>query len=166
MSGKTWLAKALASRVADKPGLVYDPNRSAHWPANWEKYSNPANFLKAARAFKSGFCFMDEAKTLWDHDTRAADQLLFRRRHDGIAFTVIAQRTRMVPPNARNQCAHVFAFRQQKDDADTLAQEYADGMRACATLEPGHFLASNGYTVRAFKLSFDSLPPTIVGLSD
>jgi hypothetical protein len=68
----------------------------------------------------------------------------------------------MVPPNARNQCTRVFAFKQQFVDSDILAQEYAGDFSACTSLQAGEFIASDGFNVEAFKLDYSQYPPLII----
>ena len=71
--------------------------------------------------------------------------------------------TRMVPPNGRNQCSKIFAFRQQSDDADTLAQEYHEDFAECRYLPIGHFIASDGYNSMYGYLDISSTPLIVWG---
>lgn len=106
--------------------------------------------------------FIDEAKTLWDFDSDRADKLVYAGRHRGLLLFLIAQRTRMVPPNSRNQCSRVFAFRQQLADAQTLADEYHQAMLATCELPPVHFIGTNGFMAWEGSLDFaQGEPPQI-----
>lgn len=161
-SGKTTLAKILAARHSlQHPVIVYDPKSSKGWPGVAVKYADPEIFLRNIERNQSSIVFVDEAKTLWDHDDKRADELVYARRHQGLHIVLIAQRTRMVAPNGRNQCSRIFAFRQQKDDAVVLAAEYHEGMEECRTLEPLHFLASDGYRLWQGHIQ-PTNPPKIV----
>lgn len=161
-SGKTTLAKILAARHSlQHPVIVYDPNESQGWPGVAKKFSAPGIFFKNVQQVQRAVVYIDEAKTLWDYDAEAADELVYRGRHRGFALVLIAQRTRMVAPNGRNQCSRIFAFRQQKDDAATLAQEYHEELEECRTLEIGQFLASDGYKIWR-GCTQPTNPPTIV----
>lgn len=159
-SGKTKLAQRLA---ADKtPLIIYDPNRSAYWPTNARKFANPDQFFRAVESAQSHYVFIDEAKTLWDMDSDRADKLVFAGRHRGLLIFLIAQRTRMIPPNARNQCSKVFAFRQQRDDALTLAAEYHQEMEETMYLPPVHFIATDGFRAGYGQLDFSQGQPPMV----
>lgn len=159
-SGKTKLAQRLAANKSRV--IVYDPNRSAHWPVSAKKFSDPARFLDFVEQQESAFVFIDEAKTVWDFDSDRADKLVYAGRHRGLLLFLIAQRTRMVPPNSRNQCSRVFAFRQQLADAQTLADEYHPAMLGTCELPPVHFIATNGFRADAGRLDFtDGEPPRI-----
>lgn len=163
-TGKSNLMKRLALEF-EKQGrdvIVYDPLAATGWPLSATKFSSPEKFLDYIKTAKSAHVFIDEAKTLWDFDQKQADQILFRRRHQGLLVHLIAQRTRMVPPNARNQCSRVFAFKQQKDDAITLAEEYTGELLQCARLEKGEYIASDGFSAHFFRLDYSrGLPPEI-----
>lgn len=126
---------------------MYDPNESKGWPNAATKYADPEIFFRNIERVRSAIVYVDEAKTLWDYDAERADKLAYAGRHQGFAVVLIAQRTKMVAPNGRNQCSRIFAFRQQRDDALTLASEYHEGMEECRNLPPYHFLASNGFEI-------------------
>ena len=104
---------------------------------------------------------IDEAKTLWDYDQRRADELLYRKRHDGVALIVIAQRAKMVPPNARDQCARFFVFRQSLEDAKILAGWHGPGMLDAVELAKGEFIASDGFRLSRHTLDYTVYPPII-----
>lgn len=161
-SGKTTLAKILAARHSlQHPVIIYDPNESQGWPSNSRKFSAPGIFLNNIQHVQQAVIYIDEAKTLWDCNAELADELVYRGRHRGFALVLIAQRTRMVTPNGRNQCSRIFAFRQQKDDAATLAQEYHEDLEECRTLQIGQFLASDGYNIWRGSVQ-PTTPPSIV----
>ena len=162
-SGKSNLAKrfALDANNRGETVIVYDPLLSVGWPGQL-KYATAETFLAQIEHHQSAHVFIDEARTLWDHDQKLANALLYQKRHQGLLIYLIAQRTRMVPPNARNQCSKLFAFRQQKDDAETLAQEYHAEMMQTSALKIGEFIASDGYRSQRFHLDYKVYPPTVV----
>lgn len=163
-TGKSNLNKRLAADCLKRQEnvIVYDPLKSEGWPDGVLKFAAPELFLAHVKKAESAHVFVDEAKTLWDYDYKQADRLLYNRRHQGLLIYLIAQRTRMVPPNARNQCSSIFAFRQQKDDADILSAEYTGDLDHCRSLEPGCFLYSNGFMVIAGSLDYQAYPPKII----
>lgn len=161
-SGKSNLAKYFAKQAVLKGEsvIVYDPLKSTGWPETARKYADPEKFLQDMDTFINAHVFVDEAKTLWDHDWPRSDKLLYQKRHDGILVYVIAQRTKMVPPNARNQCSKLFAFKQQTEDAKILAAEYDEALIAARALSKGEFLVSNGFHSMAMHLDYSKgLPP-------
>ena len=164
-SGKSWLAKRLAKAAIDagQNVIVYDPTKSNGWPKGIQKHTSPALFLEATKEFKNGYIFMDEAKTVFDFNTKEAEKLLYKKRHDGVLTYVISQRARMIPPNARNMCSVLFAFKQHKKDIDILTEEYGDELYSVEGLELGECLHSNGFSHKLLKLDYSNgLPPIIV----
>lgn len=168
LTGKTNLAKSIAREksASGENVIIFDPLQSAGWPDNAEKFVSIDKFFERMETAQSAFVFVDEGKTLWDKNPKEADKLLYRRRHQGLLVFVLAQRTRMIPPNARNQCHRVFAFKQQMDDADTLAQEYAPEFRECVDLPQGDFIVSDGFAVEHLRLDYQNYPPTIAKRGD
>lgn len=162
-TGKTNMCKAIASGMENdqKAIIVFDPLASSGWPTRAEKFESVDKFFDRMNTAQNAFVFVDEAKTLWDANPKEADKLVYRRRHQGLLVFLIAQRTRMVPPNARNQCSRVFAFRQQRDDADTLAQEYTEDLYECSNLDVGEAIGSDGFQSHRIELVYDDYPPTI-----
>lgn len=163
LSGKTNLAKRLAAdeSAAGKNIVVYDPIASQGWPGNAVKYSEPSRFLDRINHLSNALVFVDEAKTLWDFNEDAADALVYKGRHRGFLCVLMAQRSRMVPPNARNQCARVFSFKQQPYDAQILADEYHGSLVNTPDLKPGEFIYTDGFAVYSGKLDYSAgLPPT------
>lgn len=164
-SGKSNLAKRFAENARQKGQgiLVFDPLRSNGWPESAEKYSTPEAFLDAIETVQSTHVFIDEAKVLWNHDTKRADAVLYQKRHQGLLVYVIGQRAEgMIPPNARNQCSKIFAFRQSKKDAETLAAEYGELLLNITKLPKNEFIFSDGFSGGRARLNYDAgLPPTI-----
>lgn len=164
-SGKTNLAKRFAADAISRGDavLVYDPIMSGDWPSEASKYTTPRRFFAAIEHTESAHVFIDEAKTLWNHDTKKADALLYQKRHKGLLFYVIGQRAEgMIPPNARNQCSRVFAFKQSHKDSETLALEYGAALRDCVSLAPGAFVFSDGFKDGRGALDYTGgVPPTI-----
>jgi hypothetical protein len=158
-SGKSWLAKRLAVNAGPADVIVYDPTESHGWPGHARKYSGPESFLFDVEGARNAYVFIDEARTLWNFDADRADKLVYTGRHRGLLFVLIAQRAKMIPPNARNQCSRIYAFKQQYDDARILAGDYHDGLMAVSGLPKLHFLASDGFDLTAYRLDFSTSPP-------
>ena len=157
-SGKSALSKALA-READEAGhevIVHDPTQSEGWPASATKYADAEMFLEDAPHFSNAYVFIDEAADVWAADEDEANKLIYRGRHRGLLFLIIAQRSRMVRPNARNQCSTVYAFRQQFDDARTLAAEYTPDMIETTSLPKLHGIKSDGFESSRIRIEFDA----------
>lgn len=165
-TGKSNLCKRFALNQSANVS-IYDPLQSTGWRDNSQKFSDPDKFFSYIRTLQNSYVFIDEAKTLWDADQREADKILYKRRHQGLLIFLIAQRTRMVPPNARNQCSTVYAFKQQKHDADILADEYHDLLANTRTLQPGQFIASDGFSAQLYQLDYSqTFPPTYTKLDN
>ena len=155
------MAKSFAHReaAAGNKIIVFDPLRSVGWPAGAIKYSVPERFMDDLADFQNAYVYIDEAKVLWDANKKCADKILYQYRHKGMLITLIAQRTRMVPPNGRNQCDKIYAFRQQSDDAKILADEYHPSMIEATSLPKITFLATNGFDHGKYVLDFkDKIP--------
>lgn len=165
MSGKTKLAQRLANDAATSGGkvIVYDPLRSRGWPDSAIKFHRADAFLSSIGEHQSAFVFIDESKTLWSHDMVAADRLVYTGRHSGFKLFLIAQRAHMVPPNARNQCATVYAFKQQEGDARILNDQYDPALYDSTKLEKINFIVSDGFSHRRGKLDFSAGdPPALI----
>lgn len=164
-SGKTQLAKRLAhqAKARGENGFVYDPLKSGGWPEGWEKFSSPRLFLERMKTAQSAHVFTDEAKTLWEYDAPEADKLLYQRRHNGLLVYVIAQRAKMVPPNARVQCSKIYCFKQNGQDPRILADEYDEILLRTKHLREHEFIYSNGFNGGLYKLDFTKgTPPGVV----
>lgn len=162
-SGKSWLAKFLAKLAADKNEAVgvYDPTKSEGWPASARKFTNPEQFLDWALEQKETHLFIDEAKTLFDHDTKRAEKLLYMKRHDGCLCYLMAQRATMIPPNARNMCSRVASFKQNGQNPKILSEEYDEIFRSISSLPKITFIYSDGFTRQKMKLDFSGGYPPI-----
>jgi len=160
-SGKSNFAKSLAAQQSRV--IVFDPLKSSGWPSHAQKYSDPEHFLKVISTAQNAHVFVDESKMLWDANPKEADKLLYNRRHQGLLIYLIAQRTNMIPPNGRNMCSRVFAFKQQKFDADILAQEKTEEFRQLPRIEKNHFIGSDGFNTSFYSLDYSNgLPPKII----
>ena len=152
-SGKSNLAKYMAHQAKGSV-VVLDPTKSRGWPSEAKKFSSHSRFLNWVKKAENCYVFVDEAKTLWDFDVKEADQLLYKRRHQGILTTLIAQRATMIRPNARNQCSTVYAFKQQKMDAETLSADYNDALIACNSAGKNRFFFSNSFSMMEYELDY------------
>ena len=155
-SGKSNFAKCLAKDAADiEDVIVYDPTESTGWPEEAKKYSDPEQFLTDIFKEKNAHVFIDESKTLWDHSEKLASQLIYRLRHNGLLFYLIAQRASgMVPPNARNQCETLIAFRTSARDCEALSAEYGDDVMGASKLDKGKAIWTNGFDVNEVTMIY------------
>lgn len=153
---------AADTRAKGNPVIVHDPTFSGNWPKDALKFADAEQFLAHAETAQTGVVFVDEAKKLFDFDSARAEALVYAGRHRGLLLVLIAQRTKMVPPNARNMCSRVFSFRQQRSDAIILSDEYNDIFEQTPTLKPCHFVYSDGFNARAGSLDFSGGKPPVV----
>lgn len=155
-SGKSIMAKVIAEDAARAGNnvIVFDPTQSTGWPDTATKYADAEAFLEDAPNFRDSYVFIDESPRVWNFDEDAANELIVEGRHKGLLFIIIAQRSRQVRPNARNQCETVLAFRQQISDSKILAEEYHTDMIACASLPKLHGIASDGFSCHRIKVAF------------
>lgn len=156
-SGKSNLAKYFASM--QDAVIVYDPLKSTGWPEHAIKFSDPEKFLEFIKTARDSYVYIDEAKTLADYDEKRFNEILYKRRHQGLLVYLIAQRTKMVKPNARNQCARVFAFKQSPDDAKELAEDFHSGIVNCAKVEKDNFIVADVFMSEQYKLNYETYPP-------
>lgn len=163
-TGKTNLCKSVAAGLSpDVSIIVFDPLRSTGWPERAIKFHTTESFFAHIESARQAYVFVDEGKTLWDADQKQADTLLYRRRHQGLLIFLIAQRAKMIPPNARTQCSKIFAFKQQADDSKLLGEEFGPELRNAQTLEKNEFIMSDGFVTVNGKLDYSNgLPPEVI----
>lgn len=161
-SGKTLLAKHIARGLIKKnPVIVFDPLKSGGWPVGAKLYSTLEAFKVVMKNTVSAYIFIDESKVIFDEDTKLAQKWLYQNRHKGQLIFLIAQRAKMIPPNARNQCSKLYAFRQVKEDSIELAGDFGEEMRELPKLEKGKFIFSDGFDTKRGELDFSSSPISI-----
>lgn len=164
-SGKSNLAKNFAHKLAAQGHeiVVFDPMQSTGWPEGSKLYSKPASFVEAFWKHKNCYVFIDEARVLFEAEKNEAERMAFQGRHGGRLLFFIGQRAMsMIPPNARDQCGKVFAFKQSKKDSDTLTEEKSEIFSLCRTLKKGEFVASDGYSDFIGSLDYsEGLPPKV-----
>ena len=156
-SGKSNLCKSWAS--AQDNVIVFDPLKSTGWPIHALKFSDPEKFLQSMVTAESAHVYIDEAMVLWEYDYKRANKILYNRRHQGLLVYVIGQRATMILPHARNQCSKVFAFKQNLNDAQSLAGDYNPEVIECNRLPKGEFIAADTFTAERYKLDYTNYPP-------
>lgn len=161
-SGKTILCKEVAKENSEKDIIVFDPIKSGGWPKHARCYSTIEAFSSALDKYKSALVFIDEAKTIFNEDKTLAEKWLTQYRHKGYLFFLIAQRAKMIPPNARNQCTQIYAFKQKPEDAKILADEYGDELFEVSRLNKLEFIYSDGYQTQKGAIQFNNNNPTII----
>lgn len=163
-SGKTLLAKSIAKSLIGKGQvIVFDPLKSGGWPDGAKCYSTLEAFKVVVSRETNAYIFIDESKVVFDEDTKLAQKWLYQNRHKGQLIFLIAQRAKMVPPNARNQCSKVYAFKQSLEDAKELVGDYGAEMINTAKLPKCNFIFSDGFNTQNGELDFSQNPPLIKG---
>ena len=158
-SGKSKLAKMIAKQKAQAGHkvMVFDPLKTSGWPESAKLYAKPSAFVAAYWEAENVYVFIDEAKVLFDKEPHEAERIAYQGRHGGRLNFFIGQRAMsMIPPNARNQCPRVYAFKQSVTDSDTLAKEYDERLNECPKLGKLEFLMSDGFSAAKGKLKFES----------
>ncbi len=158
-SGKSFLAKRLAlqAEMRGEKIVVFDPLKSNGWPESSILYAKPDVFINEVWDYESCHVFVDEAKVLFEAERLGAEKLSYQGRHGGRLVYFIGQRAMsMIPPNARNQCGKVFAFKQSAKDCVTLADEYHEIFMGCKKLPQIHFYCSDGFTALKGNLDFSA----------
>lgn len=125
LSGKTTLARAIAQEQAKKgvPLIVFDPvgtsTANGNWPESAIVISDLGEFLEymAHPDVHSASVYIDEAANVFNARMPENCLLLTQGRHRGLQINMIAQRPKMVLPNARTQAARTYMFRLATEDA-------------------------------------------------
>ena len=134
MSGKTTLARYHARLLqnAEHDVVVYDPVMTGTAGGGWSVEKKELRTFHTEEAFlkwiekASGeperpiFVFVDEAADIFGHGNGENELLPRRVRHQNIYLRLVSQRPKMLPPNVRTQCAHIYMFRLSDDDQKTV----------------------------------------------
>lgn len=153
-SGKTTLARKLARRYQHKgiPVLVLDPYRSSAWNADFLT-DNPDSFLEVVKDSKSCALFIDECGAF--AESGFSDSLLWiatNSRHFGHNAHFITQRAQQISPTIRDQCSHLFLFKQSFDDSKLLTRNFAtDELLAAPSLKKGEYIGKVGLDGAVFR---------------
>lgn len=153
-SGKTTLARSLARRYQKKgiPVLVLDPYKSSAWNADYLT-DCPDEFLETVKISKSCALFIDECGSFFDQGYSIP--LLWiatNSRHYGHNAHFISQRAQQISPTVRDQCSHLFLFKQSFDDAKLLTRNFAtDELLAAPSLKKGEYLGKVGLDGAVFR---------------
>lgn len=162
-SGKTQLCKLVANSNPNLDVIVFDPLKSGGWGNKAKCFSTIEAFGKYLEMNQKAIVFIDEAKIVFDEDKKLAEKWLYQFRHKGYLIYLIAQRAKMIPPNARNQCSSVYAFKQKPEDAKLLADEYGDEFAELPKLKPLEFIYSNGFETTKAAIQFNGNKPILKG---
>jgi len=121
-SGKTTLAKMLASRVKKKV-VVFDPYLSGGWPHRAIVYDNLEDVIaEIKKADESKLIIIDEAASFLERDMSWMGYL---GRHYGCSFIFIAQGYKAIPPPFREACDTVFVFMLNTRQVDMICEDWA-----------------------------------------
>lgn len=135
-TGKTTLAR-MHARILDRAGydlIVYDPVRTethgGDWPERAQVYERLDAFIAKCKHARDAYVFVDEAADVFALSQTENHWLLRRGRHAGLYVRIIAQRPKMIAPNARTQCAIAYVFRMSRDDAREIFADFGHGAPA------------------------------------
>lgn len=153
-SGKTTLARKLADnyRARGIPIIVLDPYLSSAWGADFITDS-PDEFLSVVKSSTSCALFMDECGHYVDDGfDKQLRWLATNSRHYGHNSHFITQRAKQLKPTVRDQCTHLFMFKQSYDDAKELTRNFAtDELLEAPSLKKGEYLGKVGIDGQVFR---------------
>lgn len=147
LSGKTTLARELARAAADagQNVIVFDPVGTATagggWPASAIVFDDSAAFFEYVERpdVIGAHVFIDEAADFFSVGDRSNFWLLTRGRHFYLHVYLIAQRPKMIAPNARTQCGRCYMFRLAVEDADEIGRDFGHSQLGRQSLDKGDF---------------------------
>lgn len=131
LSGKSHYARSLAD-ASDRQTIILMPSRilDDDGPA-WADlgahvYIHQDRFLKAVWASRNALIMVDEAQEYCTLSNTAMHPITTSSRHYGHRAVLIAQRFTKVCTTMRGQCNVVVAFRQGRNDAREMADDFAN----------------------------------------
>lgn len=111
-----WWARGVAALVLDPIAQAW--GAGAPWVRQW---TDPLAFLAVAQRSRRAVLVLDECGQHVGLDHQLARRLGWCAtvsRNNGLKAYFLGQRAFQIPPNMRNQCEEVYAFRQPLDDAE------------------------------------------------
>lgn len=145
LSGKSTLARIMGSegRENNFAIAVLDPTYS-EWDADYFA-GEPEKFFAEIKKWlinesRPKLVFFDEAGSYLGVGDKKHHWVATQIRHFDARSIFIAQRPALIAPTVRNSCAECMAFFSVKDDADVIANDHGDGMRAATELRQGEYL--------------------------
>lgn len=150
-SGKTTLARELA-RAAALQGqnvIVFDPvgtdTAGGGWPPSAVVFDDSARFFEYVESpcVIGAHVFIDEAADFFGVGDKDNQWLLTRGRHFYLHIYLIAQRPKMIAPNARTQCGVCYMFRLACEDADEIGRDFGHSQLGKISLDKGDFFILN-----------------------
>lgn len=171
-SGKTTLARELARALAaaGQNVIVYDPVGSATagggWPASAVVFDDSSEFFDYVERpdVIGAHVFIDEAADFFGVGDKQNFWLLTRGRHFYLHVYLIAQRPKMIAPNARSQCGRCYMFRLAVEDADEIGRDFGHSLLGKTSLERGDFFILESGTSKIRRANiFELLNANIPG---
>lgn len=156
LSGKTTLAHFMAHQMVKKGTKIAvrdpvgTPTAVGDWPKEAKRFADDYEFLEWIHSPQAvGYVvFVDEAGDLFGQNDRDLHWMFTRGRHYALTMIPIAQRPKMLSPNVRSQCHHVFAFRLAQEDMREVAADMGHSDLHKIELDTGDFLSLRSGTVR------------------
>lgn len=131
---------------------MLDPYASSAWNAEFVT-KDPDLFIETVKASRSCAVFVDECG-IWVNDgfIDLLQWLATNARHYGHNVHFISQRAQQLNPTIRDQCSHLFLFKQSFDDAKSLTRNFAtDDLLAAPSLKAGEYLGKVGIDGTVFR---------------
>jgi hypothetical protein len=156
MSGKTYLAKALArGHMARGVGVIVLDPMGDSWPCH-RQHGDMGSFLRSAKAAEGCLLVVDEVgQTVGRHPPPEVEWLATRARHWGHRVIFIGQDPTQVQPIIREQTSDLWLFRMSPKRCELWAEDFADRQLMEATkLNKYEFLHKRRFEpARKLKLS-------------
>lgn len=145
-SGKSTLAKQRCAAYRRKGigALVLDPH-GTKWPGVEDRYvfQDPLRFLEVAKRAQRCALFVDEAGECIGKGKHAREMqwVTTGSAKYGHVAHLITQAAQQLDLTIRSQCARLFTFKQSRNNAELLADQYAEPqIMEAMDLERFHFL--------------------------
>ena len=133
------------SKEAEKIGVERFVDRVFDDPNEFYTYAESV-LPKTAAEGVGLILIIDEAADFQQTHPNELRKILNKWPAYGVECFVQVQRAKMVPPNVRNACDNVIAFKQRPDDARILAESYGDDLIHCGSesMPAGCFIQRSG----------------------
>lgn len=129
LSGKSTLARAMVKDAISRgiQPCIYDPTMNPDWGTEFVT-CEPDIFFAWLRDFHAAgykcVAVIDEAETILSQSDRRNWWLFTRGRHFAIECIAITLRPTLIAPTVRGNCAELFCFYINRNDAAILASDF------------------------------------------
>ncbi len=147
MSGKTTLAKALASQIVAQgsPVIVLDPLSDPGWNTQFCT-SDPQQFLKWYWQSRCAVAFIDESGQAVGRYNLPMTETATRGRHWGHVNFYIMQEATQIAPIIRSQCSTIYLFTSSAREGLRMSEEFnAPELMQCTALPQGHYMKATRF---------------------